>query len=515
MHSALPFRISVNWRIWPIAAVFASAAVIAAVILETRSLIRQTPSRANIQRVNSVAVLPLENLSRDPDQEFFADGMTDALITQLAQVKALRVISRTSAMRYKRNRRPLRDVARELGVNAVVEGAVLRSATRVRITADLIDATTDQHLWAKSFERDLRDVIDLQNEVAREIAASIRAEVSPDERILLTERQPVNPIAYENYLRGRYFWNRRTAESMKTGLEYFKSAVEIDPAYALGYAGIADSYAMLGAYDVMRPKEAYPRAQAAAMKALEINPKLAEPHATLLAVELDYDWNWPAVEREYRAAMDINRSYVTAHQWYGTYLSALGFHQKALREMEAARQLDPLSPVANTGLAVVLYQARQYDRAANECRRVLELEPRDLRAHWYLGNIYDEQGLRDAAIAEREIAVKLSGGQPRYRLLLARSLALAGRVHQARALVDDVERGADKEYVSPLEMTFAYVALGDHERALSSLEAAREDRSWGMYRLKVDPKLDPIRNDSRFIAILRSMKFPEDAPAPQ
>src|SRR5438046_6338633 len=313
--------------------------------------------------IRSLAVLPLDNLSGDASQDYFAVGMTDELITDLAQIRALRVISRTSVMAYKHARKPLPEIARELNVDAVVEGTVLRSGDRVRITAQLIEASTDKHLWSQSYEGEMRDTLALQNKVARAIADQIRINLNPQEQAALKHVKVVTPQSYEAYLKGRYFWNKRTADGLKAALGYFDQAIKKDANYAQAYAGLADSYALMGdwEYGVLAPKEALPRAKAAAIKALELDNTLGEAH-TSLAFTLDsFDWDWGSAESEFKRALDLNPGYATAHQWYSWHLIEMGRNSEAIAEMRKAENLDPLSLIIGADMADVLLIARRYD----------------------------------------------------------------------------------------------------------------------------------------------------------
>ena len=299
-------------------------------------------------KIESIAVLPLENLSGDKEQEYFADGMTEALITDLGKIGALRVISRTSVMQYKGTKKPLPQIARELNVDAIVEGTVQRSDNRVRITANLLHAPTDRHLWAETYERDLRDVLALQDEVARAIASEIQIKVTPNEQVRLASARPLNPEAYRLYLQGRYYFSKRTLPAFDKSVQLFQQVLEKEPSSALAYAGLAESYGITPFYGGALPKVAFPKAKAAALKALELDGSLAEAHASLAFVLLYWDWDWLAAERELKRAIELNPSYVTAHHWYAEYLGAMGRHDQAIAEIKRAQELDPLSPLMLT-----------------------------------------------------------------------------------------------------------------------------------------------------------------------
>jgi TolB-like protein/DNA-binding winged helix-turn-helix (wHTH) protein len=459
-----------------------------------------------LPKIESLAVLPLANLSGDPEQEYFADGMTDALITNLGKIGALRVISRTTVMHFKGAKKTLPEIARELNVDAIVEGTVLRSGERVRITANLVQAATERHLWADSYERDLRDILALQSDVARAIAGEIKIKLAPEQQARLANVRTVNPEAHELYLKGRYFWNKRTEEGVKKSLDYFEQAIRKDPGFALPYAGLADSYRILGTWEFLPPKEAYPKAKAAAQRALEIDRTLAEAHASLGMIRIEYDWDWSSSEDEFKRAIQLNPNYATAHQWYAQYLSLVGRHDEALVESERARQLDPLSLIINATEAVYLSNARRYEEAIKQLHKTLEIDSNFVIAHFYLAEAYAQTSRFPEAIAEAQKAVSLSGAAPVIVADLARVYAVAGNRAAANRLLKEV---SSRSYVPKYGVALAHIALGEHEQAFAWLEKAVEDRSPNLPWLKVDPRVDPLRSDPRFQDLLRRMNFPE------
>ena len=458
-------------------------------------------------QIQSIAVLPLENLSRDPEQEYFADGMTEALITDLGKISALRVISRTSVMRYKGTKKPLPEIGRELNVDGIIEGSVVRSGDRIRITANLLHAPTDRHLWAETYERNLRDVLALQREVAQAIANEIKIKLTPQEQARLARARSVNPEAHEAYLKGRYYWNLRTEEGLKKGIEYFQQAIEKDPGYALAYAGLADSYVVLGEWALMAPWEAFPRAKAAAFKALEMDETLAEAHAPLGTARANYDWDWVGAEKEFKRAIELNPGYATAHNFYAQYLSAMGRHKEAIAEIKRAQELDPLSLQINATGGLVFFFARRYDEAIAECRRTLELNAGFYPAHLYLGLAYEQQKLYAQAISEYQKAVALEEGNPACSGYLARAYAAVGRRTEALKIISQVRELAKRRYVSPYRIALIYTALGDADQAFAWLEKAYQERS-KLDSLNVDPRNDRLRSDPRFQDLLRRMNFP-------
>ncbi len=452
----------------------------------------------------SVAVLPLDNLSGDPEQEYFADGMTDALIADLAKIGGLKVISRTSAMQYKGARKPLREIAAALGVGAVVEGSVLRSGRRVRITAQLINAATDRHLWAETYERDLGDILDLQGEVARAIAGKILVKLTPRERSRLGGAGPVNPQAHEAYLRGRYFWHQRTPESVRKGLECFRRAVTADPSYARAWAGIADSYIVDGGrYLSVPPDVAYSRAREAADKAVELDDELAEAHTSLAAVLTDYDWDWTTGEKEFRRAIELNPNYVTARYWFADHLARLGREEESIREAQRALEIDPLSLTTNFMLAWVCFFARRYDDAVNQARKTIELGPRFVPGYRVLGWVHEERGEYDQALAAHSKASELSDGNLDFRAQLGRPHALAGRKDEARKVLAELTARAESESVAALDLATLHAALGDVPSALAWLSRACDQHDDHVPYIKVNPRLDSLRPEPGFQDLLR------------
>lgn len=448
--------------------------------------------------IRSLAVLPLENLSGDPAQNYFADGMTDELITDLAQISALRVISRTSAMVYKDAHKPLPQIARELNVDAVVEGSVLRSGDKVRITAQLIEAPTDKHLWSQSYEGDLRDTLAVQNSVARAIADQIRINLTPREQAALRSVDVVNPAAYESYLKGRFFWNKRTADGLRTALAYFNQAIEEDPKYARSYSGLADTYALLGdwQYAAMPAKEAFPKAKAAAIKALELDSSLGEAHNSLAFVLDGFDWDLDAAGKEFRRAIELNPGYATAHHWYAWHLGLLGRYNEAIAEMRKAQNLDPLSLIINADLAELLVIAHFYDESMQQSLRTIEMDPNFALAHNQLAEAYIQKHMYEKAIAELRKAVQLSGDSPTCIASLARAYVLSGKRSEAVQLLNGLKKRSDLGNSSAPEIATIYASLGDTDQAMNWLDKAYNDRFNPGVLLR--PGFDPLRSDPRF-----------------
>lgn len=460
-----------------------------------------------IAKIESIAVLPLENLSSDPGQEYFADGMTEELITDLGKISALRVISRTSVMRYKGTRKTLPAIARELHVDAIVGGSVRRSGNRVRITANLRYALSERSLWAQAYERDLRDVLSLQDEVARAIAYQIRIKLTPQEDVRLAGSRPVNPESYRLYLQGRYFFFKRTVPALDKSIQLYQQALEKDPNSALAYAGLSESYGTLPFYGGALPREIFSKSKEAALKALEIDSNLAEAHAALGLALLYYDWDWSAAESELKRAIELNPNDTVAHQWYSEYLSAMGRHSQAIAEVRRAQELDPVSPLMFAVGCGADFFARRDDEAIKQCRKALDLDSNFGLTRNVLGWIYLRKGMYEEAMAQFEEGNRLLGGDP--VLGQARVYATVGRRDEAVKMVDLFSEQCKRGEVSPMYFAFLYVALGKKQKALDWLQKAYEGRDPYIVRIKVEPALDPIRSDPRFQDILRRMNFPK------
>jgi serine/threonine protein kinase/Tfp pilus assembly protein PilF len=458
------------------------------------------------ESIYSIAVLPLKNLSGNPDQEFLADGMTEALISNLTQIKALqRVISSTSVMQYKNAQKPLPVIARELDVDAIVEGSILASGQRVKINIRLIEAKTDRNLWSKSYERDLSDILLLQNELARSVANEIQITVAPAEKALLAQTQTTDPEAYQLYLKGRHFWNKRTEEGLETARGHFEGAIEKDPDYALAYAGLADTYNMLGTYAYLPSLEVFPKAKRAALKALELDETLTEAYISLAYVKYVYDWDWFGAEADLNWAIGLNPSYATAHHYYGIFLKNMGRFDEALLEMAKARNLDPLSLPISTSIGYLLYQSGQYDQAIRQCQKVLEIDTEFPGAHRTLGLIYLKQSMVQESLEELRRAVEYSGGSPLYSAELALAYASAGNQQEAQKILEELQELALVKYVPNYSQAIIYAALGEVDQAFLFLEKSFEEKSSMIAEIKVDPNLDSLRSDPRFSVLREKM----------
>ncbi len=460
---------------------------------------RQPAGTLSSSPVRSLAVLPLENLSSD-SQDYFADGMTDELITNLAQISALRVISRTSVMPYKGVRKPLPQIARELNVDAVVEGTVLRSGKQVRITAQLIRAPADKHLWAQSYEGDVRDTLALQKKVARAIAEQIRIKVTPLEETALHNVKVVNPEAYENYLKGRYFWSKRTADGMKRAIDYFGRAIESDPNYASPHAGLADIYQLSD-----RPRLAREEVQ----KALDLDDQLAEAHNSRASLLYLFDRDWEGADREFKRALELDHNYAPAHHWYSMYLALEGRKEEALIEAQKAYELDPLSAVAGANLAKVLEDAGQDDKGIEQAKKTLDLAPDSAVTHAVLGLGYQNKRMYQEAIAEYKKALQLGGSPAEMRGLLGNAYAVSGNHTDAQKMIAELKSLWPEQARAALDLAVVFSGLGDKESSLYWLEKAQQIHVSDLIGIGKDPHFVELRSDRRFQALMQRVGAPK------
>ena len=453
----------------------------------------------------SIAILPLANLSGDATRDVFAEGMTAELIGRLMKIAALRVAPRTSVMAYRGLSKPLREIARELEVDWVVEGAVLQSSHKVRITVHLIEGATERQLWAEAYERDLCDVLALQSDIVSEVARQIRVSVTAPEQRRLTTSRPVDPDAYDAYLRGRHFLDRRVREGLTRAVDYFRTAIDRDPTYAPALAGLADAYALLGTvgYDVLPPHDAMPRARAAAGRAVELDPTMAPAHASLGYIALSYEWDGTSAERHFQRSFGLDPSYATAHLWYGHYLFARHRLEDAIRAMRRAVELDPLSVPCNLGIGWSLYYARRFDDAIAHYRKTLEIGPDPPMVLYELGLSHQNQGQFDEALAVYRRGYDLSRGEAASVMLLAHLFALMGRHTDARRHLGELEDLSRRQFVPSLYMAFVHVGLGNRDEAFAWFDKAYEERSNYLVFLGVEPALDSVRSDPRFVRLMR------------
>lgn len=458
-------------------------------------------------RLNSIAVLPLANLSGNPSEEFFADGMTDQLITDLAQVGSLRVISRTSVMQYKATSKSLPEIARELKVQAIVEGSVIRSGQRVRVTAQLLEGSTDQHLWAETYDRDAGDVLKLQGEVAGAIAQQVRAQLTPKQQAQLRGSYAVNPAAYDAYLKGRLVFTTEYTkpDSLRKAQQDFQEAIQADPNFALAYAGLADTYVYLASSGALQKDAAYRSAKEALAKALQIDDSIGEAYDTLGLLSWQFDWDWEAADRNFNRAIALAPSYSCAHEDRATFLAFLGRRAEALAEIAKIDQLDYSFSSASTESGTY-YQLRDYPRLVEASKRALLLDPRVWFQHYYLGVGYEGTNNLQEAISEYQKAMQLTDGSPSVAVALAHAYSAAGKKAEAKKILCDLERQSKAKSISPYTMATIYAGLGEKDKAFEFLEKAYSEKSLDLsWTLKADYLLDSLRADPRFNAMLQRM----------
>ncbi len=482
-------------------------AVIVATIVNVGGIGDLVLGRASAPQIRSLAVLPLANLSNNPEQEYFADGLTESLITELSKIGALKVISRTSVMRYKKPDKPMRQIARDLGVDGLIEGSVLGEGDQVRITVQLIEGKSDRHLWAESYQREMRSILALQSEIARDISREIKAKVSSDEQARLVTTRSVDPQVHRLYLLGRYHWNKRSAKGLSAAIDYFQKAIAQDPTYAPAYGGLADCYAVMVTHSSARPSDVFPKAIAAATKALEFDETLADPHASLAYTKDVYEWDWAGAEREYKRALQLNPNDASTYHWHALHFAYMGQLEEAITEIKKAEELDPVSVIVTANEGMLLHFFRHDDEAVAELQKALEMDPNFILAHSTLGAVYTSQGRYDEAIAERKKAVELSKGF--FGLAgLGRAYAQAGRRAEAEKIIKELQEQARRDYVHPSHLALIYIGLGDKDSAFAWLEKAYAEHSF-LYFLKSDPNFDPLRSDPRFQDLLRRMNLPQ------
>jgi TolB-like protein/DNA-binding winged helix-turn-helix (wHTH) protein/tetratricopeptide (TPR) repeat protein len=488
-------------------------ALLALLVVSGGGLLARFRGRAPTVRIRSIAVLPLANLSGDPAQNYFADGMTEALITDLGRIPDLRVISHTSAMHYRGTQETLPEIARQLNVDAIVEGGVLREGNRLRITAQLVEASTDRHLWAESYERDLPDVLALQDEVARAVTDEIETKLATRTRPRIARARSVNPEAYEAYLKGRDAWNTWTEGSLKQSVAHFERAVREDPDYGPAWAGLSDAYVLLGLFGFVPERVALPKARAAAVRAIHLDEMLSEAHVALSSLLLHVEWSWSAAEEEARRAIALNPSNAMAHQWYGYYLSAMGRFDPAIAEMRRALELDPLSPNKQNSLAATLYRAGLYDEALQRFHEVPDPDANSWRRHQRMAAVYDRKDMPREAAAELLTALTLSGKKA-SAALVERAYRSSGYAEAKKTYLRedlrDMERRVNQPYPRPLSFDIAgdHALLGERDKAFEWLDRAFQEREGGLMFLNVDDRLEGLRSDPRFTALARRLRLP-------
>jgi TolB-like protein/Flp pilus assembly protein TadD len=483
---------------------FASAGELA------RALVPGAPTEvvAGVRAERSIAVLPLANLSPDPENEYFADGMTDELINALAKVPGLRVVSRTSAFAFKGRQQDVRSIGAQLSVECVLEGSVRRSGRRLRTAVQLVNVADGYQLWSETFDREMEDVFAVQDEISRGIVSALKLRLLGETAGPLVKSATADFEAYTLYLKGRLYWNRRSDDSLRQGLRYFEQALERDPNYPLAYVGLADSYVLLGFYTAIPPVEAFPRAKAAAETALRLDPTLGEAYPTLAYVKMYYEWDWPGALAAFRQAIERNPGYATAYQWQGNCLALLGRFDASIASFQRGVELDPLSGIKNAALGWGHYFARRYPEALAQQRRALEIDPQLAVAHLWAGLSLESAGQLAEAVERFEDAVRLLGRDPVALSFLAHAVALSGATRRAESLLEELADMSTRRYVSAYDIAVACLGLGRHDDAIAWLERGYTERTHWMALLKVDPRLDPLRADPRFASLIVRMAFP-------
>ncbi len=484
---------------------------VAAVIVLSSMYLMYSRSRLAVAdnangKIHSLAVLSLTNMSGDASQDYIADGITEAITTDLAKFRSLRVVSRTSAMQYNSRKKPLPQIARELHVDAIVEGGVMRSGGRVRITAQLVKAENDRQIWVESYERELRDVLALQNEIAGDIAERVQAEITAEDRRRLSTARPLNPAAHEEYLKGRFFWNKRTENGYLDAIDHFLRAIQIDPEYPEPYAGLADSYALLGSLGgaSIPRRDAMNNARSIARKALELDPMLAEAHTSLAFVLMHYDWDFAAAEKEYLRAIDLNSNYPTAHQWYAVNLAVTGRMDAALAELRHAQELDPLSLIISADIGELLGGARRYEEATAQLQSTLKMDPNFLLAHLELATVFIYQQKYAEAADHARKALALAPGSLWAECVLGTAYALRGQRDKAQKMMESIQHSSHSKEAATYVATIA-TGLGDKNAAFRWLKVARDERAGSLILMKITPYWDPLRSDPRFASLLHDV----------
>jgi TolB-like protein/DNA-binding winged helix-turn-helix (wHTH) protein/Flp pilus assembly protein TadD len=493
-------------RSMPPWAVLAGAAALVAGVLVV-FLLRTMPAvKAGRSPITTLAVLPLANLSGDPAEEYFADGMTEALIGNLARIRALQVVSRTSAMRFKGATRPVSEIAKALNVDAIVEGSVQRSRDRVRVSVQLVHAATETHLWAREYERDLTDILKLQSEVARAVAEEIQVQITAEERARLISAGRVNPAAYHEYLLGQHYLWKLNEEDLTRAIDHFERATHLDPAYAAAHAGVSHAWWWRGVWGAKTPKQVESPSRTAALRALELDPQLAEAHVSIGRLKFSYDWDWSGAEKDFGRALEIDPKNLDAHFFHGMLYMALGRFPEAIAHIEKAEQLDPLSAAVQSGFGRILYRARRFDEAILHLNQAIELEPQTAGNYHRLADVYEEMARYDEALALHDKEDKLLGRSSAVGPDIARIYARMGRRDQARQVLP-LRQTSKRAWLS---LAAAYAALDDREEAFRLLFDSIEERD-GLNYVKTDPRLDPLHADPRWQVLLRRMNFPTEA----
>jgi len=458
--------------------------------------------------IDSIAVLPFENVAGDPEHEYLSDGITGSLINILATIPKLRVMAQSTVFRYKGRAIDVQAIGRELNVRAVLTGRMMHSGASLRIGAELVDVATGTQLWSARYDRSPGEIFAVEDEISNEISDKLRLRLTRKEKKRLTRHHTENAEAYRLYLKGRHHWNKWTEEGFYKAIEYFRQAVDTDPSYALAYIGLADSYVLLGWNSYLPPHEAFPKGKAAALAALKLDPDLAEAHAPLAAVLWLHDWQWHEAEAEFKRSLELCPTYATANHWYAEYVMTMGRHGEAMARMKKTQDLDPLWLIINVAVGWALYNARRYDEAAEQLRLTIELDRNYPMTYWILGLLLRKTGRYDLAIAEGEKAIRLSGGSPLMRAALAHTFGTAGKTTEARQILEDLTKLAKQKYVASYIFAGIHIGLGENDRAIDYLEKSYEEHSHWLIYLRIDPGMDGLRDNPRFQDLLRRVGLP-------
>ena len=509
LHSGRP--VNRIWRQKPKQAVLIAALTLTVVVVAFwYFLISNTNEQDAGRDIKSIAVLPFKSLSADGADEYLGVGIAETLTTRLGSLKLLTVRPTSAVFKYADSQKETAVAGKELKVDSVLEGSIRRFGDRLRVTVRLVRVSDVSLLWAEHFDENFTDIFKVEDSISRKVAEALALKLSGEEQRRLTKRYTDNAEAYQLYLKGRFFWNKRTDDGFKLGIAQFTQAVEKDPGYALAYAGLSDSYTGLTFYNFAAPTEAMPKAKDAATHALAIDSTLAEAHASLAHVKVNYDWEWSDAEKEFKLAIELKPDYATAHQWYAIhYLTPTGQFEKAIQEMKRALDLEPTSLVMNTFWGATLYFAGRYDEAIDQCLKTIEMDPNFAVAHWHLGLAYEQKDRFDDAITEFQKAITLSGNSPLMIATLGRAYAKAGKRNEANRVLDELQKLSAIRYVSSLELAAIYAALGESEQAFQRLETAYKERSFHLINLGVRPEFGPLRTDPRFKDLVRRIGLPQ------
>jgi serine/threonine protein kinase/tetratricopeptide (TPR) repeat protein len=487
----------------------AAAGVLAVILAVAGYGIYRSIALSSGGQIDSIAVLPFENVGGNPDSEYLSDGITENLINSLSQIAKLRVVPRSTAFHYKGKKDEPEKIGKELGVSAIVTGRVTHRGDTFVVGVELIDVSRQSQLWGEQYSQKMADVLAVQEKISRAITENLKMQLTGSEQQKLIKRSTENAEAYQLYLKGRYYWNKRSEEGLQKAMEYFQQAVDKDPAYALAYAGLADTYSILANYETLPAREAMPKAKAAAMKALEIDDTLSEAHVSLGHESLVYDWDWPAAGKHFERAIALNPAYPTAHQWYSGYLVVVGRSDEGLAEAKRALELDFVSTVLNYDLALKLLWARRFDPAIEQAQKALDMDPGFAVAHWVRGQALAAKGMYPEAVAEYEKFSALTSSSPMAVAYLGNANARLGDRRQALQSLDKLRSLSKQRYVSPRLVAIVYVGLGEKDQALKWLEMAYAERSGFVFSLRAEATWDSLRSEPRFQAIIRKLNFPQ------